>query len=63
MEKLILKIEAVAGTSLKEILQTGVIFKDEKNFYKVDNSFLNSHKKLNKLLKDLKYKNFCYIPF
>ncbi len=60
---LINSIEKETEASFEDIIKTGVIFKDNSNFYKVDNSFLNSKRKLIKILNDLKYRNFCYIPF
>lgn len=60
---LISTIEKETEASFDNIIKTGVIYKDKSNFYKVDNSFLNNKRKLLKILEDLKYRNFCYIPF
>ena len=63
IETLISKIETEANASLKDIINTGVIYKDKFNFYKVNNNFATNKRKLSKIFKDLKYRNFCYIPF
>ena len=56
---LINSIEKEARVNFEDIIKTGVILKDNSNFYKVDNNFLNSNSKLIKILNDLKYRNFC----
>ncbi len=63
LEILISQIEKEANASLKDIVNTGIIYKDKFNLYKVSNDFLTNKRKLIKIFKDLKYRNFSYIPF
>lgn len=63
LEILISQIEKEANASLKDIVNTGIIYKDKFNLYKVNNDFLTNKRKLIKIFKDLKYRNFSYIPF
>ncbi len=63
LEILISQIEKEANASLKDIVNTGIIYKNKFNLYKVNNDFLTNKRKLIKIFKDLKYRNFSYIPF